>query len=345
MQVITNAQDQPIDYTQDVAGQVLQPGSSIELPGFAIDVELGSQVRYTFFTTIIGETLDGTNMCNGNSFLECTVGFGLDEVFPTDVPTPRPTITPFPTGAPNSTACEIASNIGCTVIKPSVNGVTCDSLGGGVTETCPGSEKLLTAFLEYDGSAGASVFVIIECDKSEYFAKSVDTGGTVTFDTRASDACEEATFTMYSGDPENGGDTLASSGALVACPGPWTLGNNILPGLKLASYASTTDGGASFDFNVLEAEIKIDYTAINTGGTPLTISSGSISAPSPFGSEEVSGATIAQRNRQILKTETKVVQLSGLTGQTLDFSMSLTGNSANEFAIPCQTSSSYQIKF
>merc|ERR1712194_249973 len=97
---------------------------------------------------------------------------------------------------------------------------------------------------------------IIGCDKSEFFAGSVVTGGIVEFDPRGSDTCEEATFTMYSDDPLTGGSTLASAGAQVACPGPWTLGNNILPGLKLASYASTTDGGVTFDFNVLEAEIK-----------------------------------------------------------------------------------------
>jgi hypothetical protein len=75
MTVLTNAQDQPIDYTSQVAGQILQPGSSIELPGFKIDIELGQKFRYTFFTTIIGENLDGTNTCNGNDMRECIFGF------------------------------------------------------------------------------------------------------------------------------------------------------------------------------------------------------------------------------------------------------------------------------
>merc|ERR1740130_1146826 len=88
MTVLTNTQDQPIDYTSQVAGMVLGPGDVIELPGFQIDIDLSERTRYTFFTTIIGDTLDGTNMCNGFSFLECTIGFNLLPVFPTNVPTP-----------------------------------------------------------------------------------------------------------------------------------------------------------------------------------------------------------------------------------------------------------------
>mmetsp|Transcript_47117 Transcript_47117/g.47958 ORF Transcript_47117/g.47958 Transcript_47117/m.47958 type:complete len:252 (+) Transcript_47117:1385-2140(+) len=166
MTVLTNTQDQPIDYTSQVAGQILAPGSSIELPGFKIDIELGQQVRYTFFTTIIGETLDGTNMCNGNDMLECIVGFNLNPVFPTMVPTPSPTITPLPTNVPNITSqreCTIGSQISCAVIKP--EGVfTCETLKAPVAETCPAGAELLRAFLRYDGSLGPSVFLEITCD-------------------------------------------------------------------------------------------------------------------------------------------------------------------------------------
>ena len=101
MTFLTNTQDQPIDYTSQVAGQVLQPGSSIDFPGFEIDIEIGLQVRYTFFALIVGETLDGINTCNGSSTLECMVGFNLDTDFPTMVPTPSPTLTPRPTTTSN----------------------------------------------------------------------------------------------------------------------------------------------------------------------------------------------------------------------------------------------------
>merc|ERR1719491_1234663 len=214
MTVLTDTQDQPIDYTSQVAGQILAPGSSIELPGFKIDIELGQQVRYTFFTTIIGETLDGTNMCNGNDMLECIVGFNLNPVFPTMVPTPSPTITPLPTNVPNITSqreCTIGSQISCAVIKP--EGVfTCETLKAPVAETCPAGAELLRAFLRYDGSLGPSVFLEITCDSSEYIAELIQTGQTAEFNTRgSSSACVEATATVYGSDPLNGGSSVGSS--------------------------------------------------------------------------------------------------------------------------------------
>lgn len=348
MQVITSAQDEAINYTPQVAGQILNPGDTIQLPGFAIDIELGSRVRYTFFTTIIGETLDGTSQCNGNSFLECTVGFNLDPAFPTAVPTPRPTLTPFPTGPAASTACEIASNIACTVVSPG-NSVPCDRLRGGVSATCPANERLLTAYLEYDGSLGPSVFVVPTCGKSEYNTRTVLAGEIFEFRTRASDTCEEVTFEIYeSGDQSGNGEFIDDATAAIGCPGPWTIGNTIAPGFTLSYYVSTSDGGSTFNFNVLEAEIQIDYSAINTGRIPLSIGSGSVSAPTPpfdTGALDFTSPTIIpQQNRQVIKSETQIISLASSTpGEVLEFTMSLFATSANAFAIPCQTSSTFQI--
>ena len=83
MTVLTNTQDQPIDYTTQVAGTVLGPGDVIELPGFTLDIDWSEGIRYFIFTTIIGETMDGTAQCNGNSNLECIIG-------PTNAPTNAP---------------------------------------------------------------------------------------------------------------------------------------------------------------------------------------------------------------------------------------------------------------
>jgi len=339
MQVITSAQDTPIDYTDQVAGKLLQPGVPLELPGFDIDIDLSTRRRYTFFTTIIGETEDGTNMCNGNSFLECTIGFNLDPTFPTLVPTPRPTVTPFPTGAIATTPCEIASNIGCTVVSPSLPDITCDNLGGGVSATCPANERILTAYLEYDGSAGDSVFVVASCDKSEYFAESVSSGGVIDFNNRASDVCDVLTVEMYQSEDSG---FINSADIDVPCPGPWTIGNEILPGLKLAYYVSSSDGGTNFNFNALEATVQIDYIGSNTGNSPLQVTNGSFSSPSGA-SATTNLPIIAQRSRTVVKSETQIINLSDLAGQTLDFSMNLDAVSANQFALPCQTASSYQI--
>ena len=337
MQVITSAQDTPIDYTPQVNGQVLQPGIALELPGFDIDIDLSTRARYTFFTTIIGETLDGTNMCNGNSFLECTIGFNLNPIFPTPVPTPRPTITPFPTGAIATTPCEIASSIECTVISPAISGITCDNLGGGVA-TCPADERILRAYFEYDGASGPSVFVLATCDKSEYFAKTVNTGEIVEFNNRASDVCPTLTIEMFKTEDQG---LIDSADVDVPCPGPWTIGNEILPGLKLAYFVSSGDGGNSFNVNALEATVQIDYIGSNTGNSPLTVTSGTFSSPTGPGAI-TAVVDIAQRSRTVVKSETQVLNLSS-SGQTLEFSMQLMGVSANQFALPCETASSYSI--
>jgi hypothetical protein len=96
MTAITNTQDQTIDITPQYAGKIFQPGTKIKLPELKYGIDLYREVRYTFNITIIGESLDGTNQCNGIGQFECIRGSNSN---PTGFPTmtPSPTITPFPT--------------------------------------------------------------------------------------------------------------------------------------------------------------------------------------------------------------------------------------------------------
>lgn len=344
MSVLTNAQDLPIDYTPQVAGKQLIPGQPINLPGFQLDIDLTQRTEYTFFTTIIGQTSDGTP-CNGSDFHSCVVGFNLSPSFPTDVPTPRPTITPFPTGSPNSTACEIASNIECTVTRPANPKLplSCSDLSGSVSATC--SSELLAAFLEYDGSLGPRVFVNPTCGKNEFFGQFVNANEVVELNTRAADFCDGAvTIGIYDADPLQGGSQLGSADVELSCPGPWTIGNTIAPGLTLAYYVSTVNNGLTFTYNFLDAEVQIDYVGINAGAGPLTVSGGDYSGTSPFTSGAITGgSTITGRGRQVLATETQTISLPGTGGTALDFSMSVDGATANQFALPCTTASNYRL--
>ena len=345
LQVLASTSTMPFDYTDEVNGVILNPGDSITLDPIPIDIELGQRVEYVFFTTITGETLDGTNQCNGNSFLSCTVGFNLAPIFPTTLPTPRPTLTQFPTGNPEDTACSIAAEIKCSVIYPVDNVISCDRLRGGVSETCPQDERILRAYLEYDGSLGPSVFVVPTCDKNEYQTRTVQAGEIYEFSTRASDVCEVVTFTIYdSGDlTGNNGNFIQENDVIIPCPGPWTIGNQIIPGFTLAYYVSTADGGASFNFNVLEAELQFDYIALNFGRTPLRATAGTVDAPAPFASGIVTGlpVTIPQRQTAVLSTDTASLSLQGTEPASYTFSVS--GTTANVFENPCASTTQFVI--
>jgi len=345
MTVLTNTQDQPIDYTSQVAGMILGPGDTIELPGFKIDIDLSARTRYTFFTTIIGETIDGTNMCNGFSFLECTIGFNLLPVFPTMVPTPSPTITPFPTNVPNSTACDIVAEITCSVM--SLEGVECDQILAPKTETCPSGAELLVAYLKYDGSLGDTVFVELVCDESTtYIDRLVVAGETFAFRTRAN-SCAQVSFLISSSDPDNGGSTLAEETITTACPGPWTLGNKIAGSMVLDAFIDTQDDGATFEVSVLEAEVEFDFIAENSGQFPLTIVSGAISdtisaANGIDTTSQVGGlpANLSPRSKTTLETVKQSINLGGRSGDIVTISLSLSGQTNNEFALPCEDTAS-----
>jgi len=343
MTVLTNVQDEPIDYTDQVKGLVLGPGDVLDLDGFEIDIDLAERTKYTFFTTIIGETLDGTNTCNGFSFLECTIGFNLLPVFPTMVPTPSPTTTPFPTRDASSAACEIDADITCDVV--SLDGVECDQILAPKTETCPANGELLVAYLRYDGSFGDDVFLEIVCgEETSYIDRMIKSGETIDFRTRAN-PCPAVNVIIYDTDPDLGGSTLAEQNVITSCPGPWTLGNKIAQALVLDAYVDTTDNGATFEVSVLEAEVEFNFVAQNAGQFPLRVTSGTISDTIDSGDSGVGGTsllgglpvTLAPRSTTTLDTVREKVNLSGREGDVITISLSLVAETDNQFALGCNS--------
>ena len=344
MTVLTNTQDEPIDYTSFVAGKVLEPGEVIVLPGFGIDIELTERTRYTFFTTLIGETLDGTNMCNGFSFLECTIGFNLNPVFPTMVPTPSPTITPFPTLNPNSTSCEIATDISCTVLN--LEGLACDQIRAPQSGTCPAEAELLVAYLKYDGSLGDSIFLEVTCDKSTtYIDTVIQKDETFLFRTRAN-SCAEVSFLISDSDPDIDGSNLSETTVVTACPGPWTLGATIAGVFTLDAFIDTEDNGATFGIYVDSVEVQLDYIASNTGQFPLSIVDGETSVLHTGTDSGIGGAipieglpiAMAPRTQQVIQSDIVVVEMMGRGGDTVTYSFNVLGQTANTFALPCEDS-------
>lgn len=346
MSVLTNTLDEPIDYTPQIAGVILQPGDVIELDGFGIDIELTERTRYTFFTTLVGETLDGTNQCNGFDFLECTIGFNLNPIFPTLMPTPRPTITPFPTLDPRNNACEVSVDIGCSVL--SLQGISCDQIKAPESETCPDEAELLVAYLKYDGSLGDSIFLEVVCDKSTtYIDREIEADETFLFRTR-SNSCEEVDFIVYTSDPMIDGSFLQQSTVSTSCPGPWTLGTTIAGAFKLDAFIDTVDNGISFDLHIDEVEVQLDYIVVNSGQFPLTVLSGEISDifvgtdSGTGGAASVDGLPVAlgPRSQKVVQSNIEVVQMAGRAGDIVTYSFNVLAQTANQFALPCEDATS-----
>jgi len=72
MVLLSNLLDEPVNYTSQVQTVTLQPSeATLSLDEFEFEYDLLSRTRYTFFTTIIAESLDGTTQCNSAAHLEC----------------------------------------------------------------------------------------------------------------------------------------------------------------------------------------------------------------------------------------------------------------------------------
>lgn len=72
MSLLGNMQDDPVNYTPEVKDIILQPQETISLKNFNFQYEYGlGRTSYTLFTTIIGESLDGSEQCNNYAMIEC----------------------------------------------------------------------------------------------------------------------------------------------------------------------------------------------------------------------------------------------------------------------------------
>jgi hypothetical protein len=352
MVIVSNVADEPINKTEEVNGQILEPGGdAIILSPINVTVDLTERVRYTFFTTIIGETLDGNQMCNGFDFYECIAGIALPPFFPTLAPTPSPTVTPFPTPDPNTTTCEIRSIVECLVTEPFIEG-GCEFLTAPTTLTCTAGSDISLLKFEYtgancDGSAfctdsnggpssvGAEqVYIeITDCETTAFFQGTVDLGDTVTVNSRGFFLCDTIevsiqTVNFDEGEEENNGEVLQSLVLSTECPF-FTL-NEDYGALKLTQFRTSIDGTQA-----IAAELFINYAVDNIGQFDATIQSGQIE--SPFESGPVPGVplVIPKRTRETLESQTATIDLLGQGGTVLTFSQTLNAVSDTQFMLPC----------
>jgi hypothetical protein len=357
MVVISNIQDEPINYTSEVAGVILEPGGpGIELPPINVSVDLTDRVRYTFFTTVIGTAVNSGVTCNGFDFTECIAGVALPPFFPTLAPTPSPTITPFPTPDPNTTTCIIRGSIDCLVTTPF--GLSCDTIKAPSSPRCTtGSEMELLVF-QYTGAGLTSppdqVWIeVTDCETTAFFQGTVNLGDNITINSRGNFLCDSIEIVIETvvldldiDDAENEGELLEEASYLVSCVAPeidpisWTL-NADYGALRLIQYNSDLDGIQS-----ATATLFLNYAVTNIGAfntivesallvSPFSTTNPSQIAPTPF--------ELPKRVRLPISNQTATIDLLAASGTTLEFTLDVSATSATTAGLPCDDFQNYSI--
>jgi len=348
MNILINSGD-PVDYTPLIAGVVLSPGQKIDLPGLSIDIDLSKRTSYTFFTTLIGETIDGSTKCNGLDFHECTVGFNLNPAFPTNFPTARPTLTAYPTPDPETTSCEIQGDITCSVL--SLDGLPCDEIKAPLGTTCPPDAELLVAYMTYNGAFGEFIFLEVACDeKATYIDRPIRFDESFSIRTRAN-TCEIMKFRVYTSDPLQGGTLIVENSVQTACPGPWNLGAIIADAFILDKFIDTEDNGRTFRVYMEEVEVQLDYVAINTGSFPLVVTQADVAElylgtmAQTSQSEQIGSIPVSMppRSQNKLQSSVLTIPLIGKNGDVITWDLALVGQTQNEFALPCSDVTSLSV--
>lgn len=343
MNVITNTQPEPINKTMEVNGVILNPGGTIDLSPINVTVDLTSRTRYTFFTTVIGETLDGSTMCNGFDFHECIAGVALPPFFPTLAPTPSPTITPFPTPDPDTTTCDIRAAIECLVVQPF--GPTCETLTAPTATRCTAGGEISLLKFEYTGTGAAAgtnpaYIEITDCEKSGFFQGTAFIGDIITVNSRGNFLCETVEFSIQTLDFDeaeeaNNGEVLEEFSLTSVCTADgesWVLGANY-GSLRLVEYTSDLDG-----IQALQAQIVMNYAVDNVGRFGATISSAQLNSPfNTANPAELVGSPVLvdTRSRVQLATQNATITLEGAAGTTFDFTLGIMASSATTAALPC----------
>jgi hypothetical protein len=359
MNIISNTEGF-INKTDEVNGVVITEGDTLVLSPINVTLDLSQRTRYTFFTTISGETLDGTAECNGFDFHECIVGAALPPAFPTLAPTPSPTTTPFPTPDPFATECSAEAVINCVVTEP-FNDAGCLAIPPLTPRCSTGAAIALLNFnltnLKCDGTPGCvdlsdqaipdEVYVeIVDCETTAFFQGSANVGDSITVNSRGNFLCDTFEVSIQTLDfndemEVNEGVILQNLTLPTTCLGPeegagWTINENY-GALRLFQYTSDIDGVQAEFVTVL-----MSYSAANPGVFGANIDSAPLSSAFSGESNLVTSTTLVPaRSQTQLFTETVVVDMLSQAGTTFAFNLSISGASANEAASVCASDTTF----
>jgi hypothetical protein len=361
MNILSNT-DGFINKTDEINGVILTEGEVLELEPINITVDLTRRTRYTFFTTVVGETLDGSAECNGFDFHECEAGVNLPPAFPTIAPTPSPTITPYPTPDPEDAECVARSTIDCQVSDP--RGVTCDQLSG-LTEfpRCPSGSNLTMLQFNFTGSKCGStegctdlvtepmpeeVYIeITDCETTAFFQGSANIGNTISVNPRGNFLCPTIEVAIMTADfdaetESNNGEILQTLVLPTDCldrdesRDGWTLLTNY-GAFQLVRYRTETG------FQSAEATVTMTYSIGNSGAFSAAMDEAFLE--SAFSGVEMllnDTAVVPPRSRLQLGQEAVKLDLLGSAGTTLDFSLSVAGALTTTAQQPCASDESFE---
>jgi hypothetical protein len=350
-----------INKTEEVNGVIIMEGDTLQLSPIDVTLDLSQRTRYTFFTTVSGETLDGTAECNGFDFHECIVGTALPPAFPTLAPTPSPTTTPFPTPDPFETECSAEAVINCVVTEP-FNDAGCLAIPPLTPRCSTGANIALLTFNlttnKCDGADGCvdlsdepipeEVYVeITDCETTAFFQGTANTGDSIVVNSRGNFLCDTFEVSIQMVDfneveEANEGTILQNLTLPSSCLGPdesevgFTINENY-GALRLIQYTSDIDG--------IQAEfvtVQMSYIVENPGPFAANINSASLDSGFSGESELVDGSIIVgARSRFQLDTETTVIDMLAQAGTTFSFSLSVSGASDNEAASVCASDTTF----
>jgi hypothetical protein len=344
-----------INRTDEVNGMIVEGGDVVEVTPFSVTLDLTNRERYTFFTTVIGETVDGGAGCFGQDFFEFTAGNPLPPIFPTMAPSVVPTGSPFPTTDPLTTACMLDASIICTVIDGPET--TCNALSEPAITQCVGGNSLTGLRFSYTGancgvfencedrnggpSGLTEVFIEIFDRDGAFFEGRVEVGDIIDVENPTGFNRDTITIEIFEFD----GDANDSKGGRLQevaindeCMDPPAgqdaelVLRNAYGGSTLISFTTLEDGTSS-SF----AEVRLEYVVENPSVFDASINSAVLSSFfSGVGQQLVpTPVTLDKFDEVTLRTESQVLDLEAEVGNFFIFGLNVAGNAQNSGMLVC----------
>ncbi|GAX25238.1 hypothetical protein FisN_5Lu374, partial [Fistulifera solaris] len=142
-----------LDLSDQVAGQVVEPGGSISA-NIVTTFDLTTRQRYTLLIQVVASAVPTGTICTGTNFTEFLAGNPPPLDSTTTAPTRGPTVSPAPTPDPQTTACSVEGQMVCQTLDPQGRILSfCDDVGNPADSVCGGDLEATALGFRYNGGA------------------------------------------------------------------------------------------------------------------------------------------------------------------------------------------------